>query len=75
MIDAAAGSRVVANGKRRGETLIIQFPYTEAAFKDTFVYDPKSHTWSLLIEAQKRDGGWSNFATYTLVRATDKAAH
>jgi hypothetical protein len=68
----AAGARVVASGKRRGETLIIQFPYAEAAFKDTFVYDPNSRSWSLLIEAQKPGGAWSNFATYTLVHRAGK---
>lgn len=65
----AAGARVVASGKRKGDTLVIQFPYAEAAFKDTLVYDPNSRTWSLLIESQKPGGGWSAFATYTLVRA------
>jgi hypothetical protein len=65
----AAGARVVASGKRVGETLVIQFPYAEAAFKDTFVYEPSSRTWSLLIESQAPGGGWSPFATYTLVPA------
>jgi hypothetical protein len=71
----AAGARVVASGKRVGDTLVIQFPYAEAAFKDTFVYDAKSRSWSLLIEAQKQGGGWSNFAAYTLVHAARKSAH
>jgi hypothetical protein len=65
----AAGARVVANGKRQGETLVILFPYADAAFKDTFVYSPNSRTWSLLIESQAPAGGWSQFATYTLVHA------
>jgi hypothetical protein len=68
----AAGARVVASGRRQGETLVIQFPYAEAAFKDTFVYDPNKNTWSLLIESQKPDGSWSTFATYTLVHAERK---
>jgi hypothetical protein len=63
----AAGARVVASGKRTGETLIIQFPYAEGAFKDTFVYNPSSRTWSLLMESQAPSGGWTNFAAYTLV--------
>ena len=68
----AAGARVVASGKRQGQTLIIQFPYAEAAFKDTFVYDPNSHTWVLVIESQRPDGMWSNFAKYTLARPVRK---
>jgi hypothetical protein len=59
----------VATGKRKGETLVIQFPYAEAAFKDTFLYDPNSRSWSLLIESQKPGAGWSTFAKYTLLRA------
>jgi hypothetical protein len=42
----------------------------DAAFRDTFVFDPQSHTWSLLIESQAPGGGWANFAKYTLVHAT-----
>jgi hypothetical protein len=71
----AAGARVVASGKREGSTLVIQFPYAEAAFKDTFVYDLNSRTWSLLIESQKPGGGWSKFATYTFMHPARKAAH
>ena len=71
----AAGARVVANGKRQGKTLVIQFPYAEAAFKDTFVYDPNNDAWSLLIESQKPGGEWSQFARYTLVHPTRGATH
>jgi hypothetical protein len=71
----AAGARVVASGKRHGETLVIQFPYVEAAFKDTFVYDPNLRSWSLLIESQKPGGAWTQFATYSLVHTAHKAAH
>jgi hypothetical protein len=71
----AAGARVVATGKREGQTLVIQFPYAEAAFKDTFVFDPAARTWSLLIESQTPSGAWSNFATYTLVRPANVPAH
>jgi len=70
----AAGARVVASGKRNGETLVIQFPYAEAVFKDTFVYEPNSRTWSLLIESQAPGGAWSNFATYTLAHPARKTA-
>jgi hypothetical protein len=70
----ASGARVVANGKRQGETLVLHFPYADAAFTDTFVYDPNSRTWSLVIESQAPDGGWSNFAKYTLMRAAQRSA-
>lgn len=68
----AAGARVVASGKRKGQTLVIQFPYADAAFRDTFVYDPGKDAWSLVIESQKPGGKWSNFATYSLVHPARK---
>jgi hypothetical protein len=71
----AAGARVVGNGKREGATLVVQFPYAEAPFKDTLMYDANTDTWSLLIESQKPGGEWSQFATYTLVHPAHQAAH
>jgi hypothetical protein len=68
----AAGARVVASGKRTGQRLVILFPYADAAFRDTFVYDPNTDAWSLVIESQKPGGEWSNFATYSLVHPARK---
>lgn len=69
----AAGARVVASGKRQGATLIIQFPYAAGTFKDTFVYEAKSDSWTLLIESQGPDGHWSNFAQYALMHLAPPA--
>jgi hypothetical protein len=66
----AAGARVVATGKRSGEKLVVLFPYAEGAFRNTYEFDPKSRSWSLIIESQAARGAWSNFATYTLVHST-----
>jgi hypothetical protein len=65
----AAGARVVASGRRTGKTLVVLFPYAEGAFRNTYEFDPKSRSWSLIIESQAAGGAWSNFATYTLVRS------
>jgi hypothetical protein len=65
----ATGARVVATGHRDGERLILTFPYAGGAFRDTFTFEPKSGTWTLLLEAQEPSGSWSKFATYTFVRA------
>lgn len=62
----AAGARVVARGERKGQQLVIVFPYAEGAFRDTFSWEPASRSWSLLPESQSADGTWSTFATYTL---------
>jgi hypothetical protein len=62
----AAGARVVARGERKGQQLVIVFPYAEGAFRDTFSWQPASRSWSLLLESQSPDGTWSTFATYVL---------
>jgi hypothetical protein len=69
----AAGARVVAIGKRDGDKLVIEFPYAEGTFRDTFVFDPKSHAWTLVIDSQA-SGTWSNFASYKLVHTDQSAA-
>jgi hypothetical protein len=65
----AAGARVLATGKREGQKLVLLFPYTEGAFRDTFELSQDGSGGSLLIEAQEKDGHWSTFASYTLTRA------
>jgi hypothetical protein len=65
----AAGARVVGSGKRDGQQLVVIFPYVSGAFRDTFTFLSDKAAWSLLLEAQKPDGTWSTFATYTLTRA------
>jgi hypothetical protein len=64
----AAGARVVATGRRDGQRLVIVFPYTEGAFRDTFTFDARGGGWTLLLESQAQDGTWTTFASYTLVR-------
>jgi hypothetical protein len=62
----AAGARVVAQGERQGQRLILKFPYSDGAFRDTFTWHPDSGSWSLLLESQGDGGAWSTFAAYTL---------
>ena len=64
----AAGARVVATGQRQGERLIVHFPYTQGAFRNTWTHLPEADAWTLVIEAQKPDGHWSMFAEYRLTR-------
>jgi hypothetical protein len=63
----AAGARVVARGGRKGQQLILVFPYAEGAFRDTLTWQPANRTWSLLLESQSTDNTWSTFASYTLI--------
>lgn len=66
----AAGARVVATGHRDGERLVLIFPYSEGAFRDTF--RRTAGGWTLLIESQGKDGTWSTFASYELSRRRKK---
>jgi hypothetical protein len=64
----APGARVVAQGKRQGQRLVLIFPYADGAFRDTFKWQPETRSWSLLLESQGSEGSWSTFASYTLTR-------
>jgi hypothetical protein len=64
----AAGARVVARGERRGQTLIVSFPYAEGAFRDTFTWQPAAKAWSLLMESQRSDATWKTIGNFTLTR-------
>ena len=64
----APGARVVGSGHRDGETLVFAFPYAEGAFRDTLTLDAEGSRGTLLIEQQARDGSWSTFASYRMVR-------
>lgn len=63
-----AGARVVATGVREGPRLVIFFPYAEGAFRDTFVWQADTGSWTLLLESQSKENTWSTFANYTLTR-------
>jgi hypothetical protein len=71
----AAGARVVGSGHRDGETLVFGFPYAEGAFRDTLTLAADGRHGTLLIEQQGKDGGWSTFASYRLVRGGKQAQH
>lgn len=64
----AAGARVVGEGRREGESLVIDIPYADGAFRDTLTYDPNARRWHWLLEAQDKNGKWSTFANYNLAR-------
>ena len=64
----AAGARVVGTGTRRGQRLVVTFPYAEGAFRDTFTRNVQAGTWTLLLESRDRRGVWSTFVSYKLTR-------
>jgi hypothetical protein len=64
----AAGARVVGTGQRDGQRLVLLFPYADGAFRDTLTLAPDGNSGTLLIESQRADGSWTNFASYRLLR-------
>jgi hypothetical protein len=65
----AAGARVVGKGSRQDNRIVIEYPYAEGAFRNTFTWDAGKRSWTLLIEAQQADKRWATFASYAFERA------
>jgi hypothetical protein len=63
-----AGARVVALGPLSSEKIELVYPYEEGRFRNIFKYSSEKDEWSLFIESERSDGGWSVFAQYQIVR-------
>jgi hypothetical protein len=46
-----------ATGGLAGDSLTLDFPYRDGAFHDTFVYDSRSDTWTIDLDAADGAGG------------------
>jgi hypothetical protein len=64
----AAGARVVGSGEHHGDSLVLNFPYAEGAFRDTLTLAADGNSGTLLLQSQGADGAWSTFAHYRLQR-------
>jgi hypothetical protein len=64
----AAYSVPPAIGVAAGDSLTLDFPYPDAAFHDTFVYDATAGSWTIRLDAAAGKGGWKRFADYRAVR-------
>jgi hypothetical protein len=64
----AAYSVPPAIGVAAGDSLTLDFPYPDAAFHDTFVYDATAGSWTIRLDAADGKGGWKRFADYRAVR-------
>jgi hypothetical protein len=60
----AAYSVPAGSGAASGDSLEFQIPYPYGAFRDTFVFSPKSGSWEFRIESSDGHGGWKLFANY-----------
>jgi hypothetical protein len=63
-----AGARVVAFGPLSAEKIEIVYPYPEGRFRNLFKYNSRKDEWTLLIESEGKDGLWSVFAEYNILR-------
>jgi hypothetical protein len=63
-----AGARVVGLGPITAEGIEIIYPYAEHHFRNTFNYSADTDEWTLVIESAQKDGGWSIFAKYRIVK-------
>jgi hypothetical protein len=64
----AAYSVPPGTGTAGSDTLLLDFPYPDGAFHDTFVYDAATETWAIQLDAADGAGGWKRFATYHAAR-------
>ena len=53
-----------ATAASQGTRSPLDFPYPDGAFHDTFVYDSRSDTWTIHLDAADGAGGWKRFAEY-----------
>jgi uncharacterized protein YdhG (YjbR/CyaY superfamily) len=60
----AAYSIPHATGEARGDTVLLTFPYSGGAFRDTFVYDRRQDRWYFRLEAADSTQGRRLFAEY-----------
>jgi hypothetical protein len=64
----AAFSIPPATGEARGDTLLLDFPYPDGAFHDTFAYDRVTDRWYFRLEATDSTGARRLFAEYHVRR-------
>lgn len=57
-------------GRLAGDTVRFDVAYTTSTFRDTFVYDRVSGSWTLRIESVNADGRGRLFAHYIIKRKT-----
>ena len=57
-----------ATGAIRGDTLVLDFPYSARPFHDELVFDRAMGRWRFVLDAADGHGGWTRFATYDVLR-------
>lgn len=62
-------SETLGYGQRAESAIRLVFEYPDGPFHTTFTWDPKTRTWSVLMEDRGAGGVWQEFASYTLRRA------
>ena len=63
-----AGARVVGLGPLSTEKIEIVYPYSEGKFRNLFKYNSEKDEWTLVVESEGKNGHWSVFAHYNILR-------
>lgn len=62
------GASAMGYGKRAGNTIPFVFAYPDGPFYNTFTWDPQARGWTMVLEAEGKDGKRAFFAEDTLRR-------
>jgi hypothetical protein len=65
-------SETLGYGTRAGDEIRFVFEYPDGPFHTTFRWNPESHQWKWHMQQRNKSGQWTEFADFTLIRATAK---
>src|SRR5712664_381277 len=65
-------SETLGYGTRGGDEIRFVFEYPDGPFRTTFRWNPETHQWKWLMQQKNKSGQWTEFADFTLTRATAK---
>jgi hypothetical protein len=63
-------SETLGYGRRQGDSIAFVFEYPDGPFHNTFTWNPKTKTWTFLMEQKNSSGKWVQFAKDELKRGS-----
>jgi hypothetical protein len=61
-------SETLGYGQRAGNSVAFVFEYPDGPFHTTFTLEPRTGTWTVLMQDRGPTGGWREFAHYVVQR-------
>jgi hypothetical protein len=65
-------SETLGYGTRAGDEIRFIFEYPDGPFHNTFRWNPETHQWKWFMQQKNKSGQWTEFADFTLTRASPK---